>query len=251
VLLRVAHMAIVRGDFPLVFEIHQQVRMSFERLGQKSFYVRSLLNEMWQRTNCGDFHVARKLRDEAARRIAAMGTDGGTERERLHQQDAELAVAEGRGEDALRLVRDFPNRSGLNWARLEADALVLMGRVREAEDFAARTVREMSPKEDITDRTVMRCTLARAQSAGRKNLAAAETARMALSDGGVASQALDRMGCLLVLQKALALAKDSGAADVKLRAQRELNTLSANWPGELRRLFLNRPDMRRYLEEEN
>ena len=251
VLLRVAHMAIVRGDFPIVFAIQAQVRETYEKLRQKGQLVRLLLNEMGLRIASGDFQTARTLRTEAVRRISDLGGDGAKENQLLQRWDAELAIAEGRGEDALRLIHKIPRAVGFDRARLEAEALLLVGRAQEGESLAARTVQEMDPKEDITDRTEMRCTVARARMAGRKFLGAAEAAREALADGGAESQALVRMACAMVLHRSLAEAKDPGAPAARVHARRELDTLTASWPAELRNMFLARPDLRRYMEEEN
>ncbi len=250
VLLRVAHLAIVRGDFLLVFEIQAQVRGTFERLRQKGLLVRLLLNEMELRIHSGDFKEARKLRAEAVGRIAELGADGKTELQKLQEKDTIFAIAEERAEEALRLVREVPKSVGLTRAQLETEALLLAGRAREAEDLATRTVREMNPKEDVTDRTAMRCVLARTQIAATRFGAAAETARGALAEGGDASKTLIRLRCAIVLQKALEGAKDAGAAEARVRARRELETFTAGWPTEFKSMFLNRPDMRRYLTEE-
>ncbi len=148
------------------------------------------------------------------------------------------------------MVRELPKSVGITRPRLETEALLLTGRAREAEDLAARTVREMNPKEDVTDRTAMGCVLARAQIAETRFGVAAETARGTLAEGGATSQALVRLRCVMVLLKALEGAKDAGAAEARVRARRELEMFTTNWPTELKNMFLNRPEMRRYLEKE-
>jgi hypothetical protein len=205
---------------------------------------------MGLRIASGDFQTARTLRAEAVRRIAELSGDGATEKEFLRRWDVELAIAEGRGAEALRLIRGMPKSMGITRTRLETEALLLAGRAREAEDLAGRTVRDMNPKEDVSDRTAMRCVLARAQIAGARFAVAADTARGALAEGGAESQALVRLRCAILLQKALEGAKAAGAADARVRARRELETFSSGWPTELKSMFLNRPDMRRYLAEE-
>jgi hypothetical protein len=59
------------------------------------------------------------------------------------------------------------------------------------------------------------------------------------------------MACAMVLHRSLAEAKDPGAPAARVHARRELDTLTASWPTELRNMFLARPDLRRYMEEEN
>jgi tetratricopeptide (TPR) repeat protein len=250
VLLRVAHMAIVRGEYPIAFTIHQQVRKTFELLRQRSLYVRSLSNEMGLRISSGDFQTARKLRVEALQGISELGSDGATELMKLHERDASLAIAEGLGEEALGLVRELPMRAGVERARLETEALLLVGRVREAEGVVASAVRGMSPKEDIAVRTEMRCTLASAQVAMGQFAAGAETARGALTDGGADSHALVRLRCAMVLARALKGAKAPEAEAARAQARGSLELFTANWPDEFRRLFLNRQDIRRYFNEE-
>jgi tetratricopeptide (TPR) repeat protein len=247
--LRVAHMAIVRGDFPECFRVHREVRAEYARLGRDSQYLRSLLNEARVRSVAGDLAETRRLTDEAALRIRKAGADGAVEESRLHLVLANLATIAGNGPLALDELRKASKENKAVLAVHETRALLAAGRPQAA----LRIAEQMLPAAaglSLAERFDMRCALAEALlGAGRRD-AAIQELDAALAEGGKAAQILTRLRCLLVLRKALQSRDDPREAAISQDVGKTFAALTATWSEPERLRLKERPDWKEYFREE-
>ncbi len=239
--LRVGHMAIVRGDFPASFAVHQEARTFYTATGRHSQFLRSMLNEAHLRISAGDLAEAARLLNEAKDRLPSADK---TALSRWHSVCSHLAAVSGNGAEALAEARLANEESPGQQSLLLARALLAGGKPAEAERAALSALHAFPAKGAAAERAEAQLAIAAALLAQSAALPAAKAAQAVVDDEG--AQQFTRYFASVVARAALEKASDARAYTVLQTERQMLERLTRTWAPEARTRFLARPDFRAY-----